>query len=170
MKYLRKEKLFSRGEHRDLRFRILPEMAERIRLEVAFEIPSDLRFVGSAAGYFSRLAREHGFHESVWAENLPLALDEALTNAIRHGHDMDASKPVRISGLMKVGVLQIRIEDQGDGFDPEALPDPREGDSLHRPSGRGVFLIRNLCHEARYEMGGRRLTMTFYRDGDSSRP
>ena len=67
MKSLRKENLSSRGGLTAPRFRMLPEMVDGLRLEVSLEIPSDLRYVGPAAGYFSRLAREHGFHESVWA-------------------------------------------------------------------------------------------------------
>jgi len=143
-------------------------LAGSVRLEAAFEVPSDLAYVGPAAGYCARIAREHGFPECVWAENLPLAVDEALTNAMRHGHGLDADKAVRIAIRLGEGRLEIRVEDQGDGFDPDSLPDPRRGDSLYRSGGRGVFLIRNLCDDAHYARGGRSLTMIFEGDGARS--
>jgi len=147
------------------RFRILPELVAGVRMSVEIELPSDLRFVGPAAGYFSRVAREHGFSEAVWAESLPLALDEAVSNAMRHGNHLEADKTVSLRGTLEDGRLEIRVEDQGGGFDPSSLPDPRVGDSLYRPGGRGVFLIRNLCHELRYEKGGRVAVMSFLREG-----
>jgi serine/threonine-protein kinase RsbW len=168
MKSLRTENNSTEGEPLAPRFRILPEIAGRVRLEVSFEIPSDLSYVSPAGGYFSQLAREHGYPESIWAENLPLAMDEAVTNAIRHGHNMDASKIIRISGILSQDKLEIRVEDEGEGFDPDSLPDPREGDSLYRSNGRGVFLIRTLSDELLYEKGGRHLTMVFNKELEKS--
>ncbi len=164
MKSLPKENLSSRGKLMGPRFRIPPELIDGVRLSVELDIQSDLRFVGPAAGYFSRLAREHGFPEIVWAENLPLAMDEAVTNAIRHGNGESDQKIVKIEARIEGGVLEISVQDQGEGFDPETLPDPREEDSLFRTSGRGVFLMRNLCDEVRFEDSGRKVEMVFRKE------
>ena len=80
---------------------------------------------------------------------------------MRHGHGLEPHKNVRVTGRLESGRLEIRVEDEGGGFDPDSLPDPREGDSLYRSGGRGVFLIRQLCDEVCYEKGGRCLTMVF---------
>lgn len=160
-----KENLFSRGKFMGPRFRIPPELTAGVHLELALELPSELRYVGPAAGYFSRLAREHGFSEEVWAESLPLALDEAITNAMRHGNGLKAGRRVALRARLDGEALEIRVRDEGRGFDPDSLPDPREGDSLFRPGGRGVFLIRTLCDELRYEDGGREAVLRFRRDG-----
>jgi serine/threonine-protein kinase RsbW len=143
------------------RFRIIPEMIDGARLSVELDIPSDLRYVGATAGYFSRLAREHGFPEIVWAENLPLAMDEAVTNAIRHGNGESESKQVKLIARLENGELEIRVQDEGEGFDPDSLPDPREDASIFRTSGRGVFLMRTLCDEVCFEDSGRRVNMLF---------
>jgi len=166
MKSLPKASPSSRGKFLGPRFRILPELVAGARLRVEMEIPSDLKFVGPVAAYFSRLAREHNFPEKVWAENLPLTLDEAVTNAIRHGNGLDAAKTVRLDCRLSDGELEISVEDEGSGFDPDLLPDPREGDSLYRTSGRGVFLIRKLCHDVRYEADGSRAVLIYRSESD----
>ncbi len=164
MKSLPKENLSSRGKLMGPRFRIIPEMTDGVRLIVDLEIPSDLRYVGAAAGYFSRLAREHGFPEIVWAENLPLAMDEAVTNAIRHGNGESETKQVKLLARLENGELKICVQDEGEGFDPDSLPDPREDASIFRTSGRGVFLMRTLCDEVSFEDSGRCVNMLFRKD------
>jgi serine/threonine-protein kinase RsbW len=57
----------------------------------------------------------------------------------------------------------ISVEDQGEGFDPENLPDPTDEDRLELPSGRGVLLIRAYMSEVEYNDRGNRLTMTYRR-------
>ena len=146
-----------------LRFRVRPELTGWVRFHLEMEIPSDLANVGPVAGYLSKIARGHGFPMQVWAENLPLAVDEAISNAIRHGHAKDPRKLVKVEARYEGRELMLRVEDEGPGFDPDSLPDPREGDGPFRSSGRGVFLIRRLCDEAEYLEGGRVLRMVFRR-------
>ena len=88
-----------------------------------------------------------------------LALDETLTNAIRHGHDMDPSKEVRISFLVADQHVWIQVEDQGKGFRLEEIPDPTEPEYIERPNGRGLHVIRSFMCSVQYNDRGNQVTM-----------
>ena len=55
----------------------------------------------------------------------------------------------------------MTITDEGDGFDPDSLPDPTAEENIEKECGRGIFLIKNLCDEVYFEDKGRRVTMIF---------
>ena len=94
-----------------------------------------------------------------------LALEEALVNAIKHGHKGDTSKDVHFRyHLTREGIL-AEIEDQGRGFQPEEVPDPFAPENLERPSGRGLFLMRNYMTSVRYNAAGNCVTMCRQRVG-----
>jgi serine/threonine-protein kinase RsbW len=88
-----------------------------------------------------KLLEEHQYPERDLF-GVRLALEEALVNAIKHGNQMDASKSVRVSCRVNTGCIRIEIEDQGEGFVPEEVPDPTEDENLERPCGRGIMLMR----------------------------
>ena len=133
----------------------LPDLDARLRSKLEFSFPADLKYVSPAAGLISRLAREHGFHPRVWAENLPLALGEALTNAVEHGSRGDSSLSVSVQLRIDHDVLKVRIEDEGDGFDCVRVADPHAEEGLRRGSGRGLLLMRALLDRVIYEEDGR---------------
>ena len=54
----------------------------------------------------------------------------------------------------------IRITDQGKGFDPKEVPDPRQKELLEVPGGRGVLLINEIMSEVAYNEQGNQITMT----------
>ncbi|MCA9248172.1 MAG: ATP-binding protein [Planctomycetales bacterium] len=97
------------------------------------------------------------------AFGIRLAVEEALVNAIRHGNCLDCGKRVHVKCQLTAEEFWIRIEDEGDGFDPNGLPDPTAPENLEVPSGRGVMLMRNFMSLVEYneqgncvEMGKRR--------------
>ena len=75
---------------------------------------------------------------------LLISCTEAVNNAIIHGNKYDPNKSVTIRCIIEKQSLTIRVKDEGKGFDPEGLQDPREGKNLLKENGRGVFLIRSL--------------------------
>lgn len=79
-----------------------------------------------------------------------LAMEEALVNAVRHGNRDDTSKSVHIRYIAAVQQFMIEIRDEGNGFDPESLPDPLDPEHLERPGGRGVFLMRHYMSWVQY--------------------
>lgn len=89
-----------------------------------------------------------------------LALEESLVNAIKHGNRMEPDKKVRIACELTTEQITIVIEDQGEGFKVEEVPDPTDDDNLDKPGGRGIMLIRSFMNAVSYNDRGNQLTMT----------
>lgn len=83
-----------------------------------------------------------------------LSVDEAVTNAIKHGNRLSPEKSVKIRFLLNDQVVRIEIEDQGAGFRPEEVPDPTADENLDRPSGRGLMLMREFMTRIEYNAKG----------------
>lgn len=90
---------------------------------------------------------------------LMLSLSEAVTNAIMHGNKQDPTKWVHIRAVKNGDDLEVTVEDEGDGFNPDMIPSPVDSDNLLRQGGRGVFLMRMYCKDVRFSKGGRALTL-----------
>jgi serine/threonine-protein kinase RsbW len=89
-----------------------------------------------------------------------LALEEALVNAIKHGNQLDHSKIVHISYRFLADRFEIRITDEGVGFDPSDVPDPTAVENLDRPCGRGLMLMRHYMTEVQYNDRGNSVYMS----------
>lgn len=90
------------------------------------------------------------------------ALREAVANAVRHGNKVVAERTVRVDYLVTRAAVTIQVDDEGDGFDPTALPDPTDPARLLRPSGRGIFYMRQFMNRVEFSRapgGGTRVTM-----------
>ena len=93
-----------------------------------------------------------------------LALDEAFHNAVEHGNKKDPKKTVTIDYQIDVQRVELRIADQGPGFNPGNVPDPRIGANLYRPEGRGILLINAYMDEVKYNETGNQVIMVRYRE------
>jgi serine/threonine-protein kinase RsbW len=96
--------------------------------------------------------------------SIRLALEEALVNAIKHGNQMDRSKKVHITYIVRPELFEIKIADEGKGFDPDDVPDPMAPENLERPCGRGLLLMRHYMTEVVYHPPGNRLSMSKVRN------
>src|SRR6185295_20032684 len=80
-----------------------------------------------------------------------VAVRESVVNAIKHGNKNDPDKRVIVdfSPMPPAGENEfvIRIQDQGEGFEPEEVADPLAPENILKSSGRGIFLIRNFMDE-----------------------
>lgn len=98
-----------------------------------------------------------------WDENdrfgIHLALEEAMANAMKHGNQDDDSRFVEVELRLSPAVVQIEIEDEGEGFVPAEVPDPTDDDNLELPSGRGLMLMRSFMNWVRYNDRGNRVFM-----------
>jgi serine/threonine-protein kinase RsbW len=79
-----------------------------------------------------------------------IAVREAVANAIKHGNQQDPDKRVCVDADVEGADLVIRIEDEGEGFDPGDLKDPLAPENLLRPNGRGIFYMRSFMDEIQY--------------------
>lgn len=126
---------------------MMPGQPLSVRLEFssAFEMVDFVQLVSD------HLGRDIGFDEDVihW---VGVAIRECVTNAIKHGNQNDRSKHVIVefeAAANGVPELAITVRDQGEGFDPDALPDPLAPENLLSASGRGIFLIRRFMDHVR---------------------
>jgi len=79
--------------------------------------------------------------------NLPVALTEALSNAILRGNRDDPAKHVRVRAEVDAVRLVVEVADEGQGFDLDASSvDPTTPENVGREDGRGLFLMRKLMH------------------------
>ena len=92
-----------------------------------------------------------------------LALEEAVTNAVKHGHANEPSKRARIGRVVSAAAVTLVVEDDGAGFDPARVPDPCLPENQERPGGRGVFLMRSYMSWLRFNDTGNRVVMCRYR-------
>lgn len=81
-----------------------------------------------------------------------MAVREALNNAIKHGNKLDREKHVRVTFDLLPETLEIKVLDEGDGFDAKSLPDPTEPANLLKPSGRGIFYMRKFMDRVDFKM------------------
>jgi serine/threonine-protein kinase RsbW len=81
--------------------------------------------------------------EEYW---LVTALREAVANAVRHGNQHDPHRHVRVAYTIADSTVTIRVEDEGEGFDPADIPDPTDPENLLRPNGRGIFYMRQFMN------------------------
>jgi serine/threonine-protein kinase RsbW len=93
--------------------------------------------------------------------NIMVSVTESVNNAIVHGNHNDFSKTVSLSMVLEEKMIQCVVEDEGNGFDYENLPDPTAPENLYKVGGRGVFLIKNLSDKLAFFDGGRKIEMTF---------
>ncbi len=95
--------------------------------------------------------------------NVQLAFEEAMTNAIMHGNRSDPRKKVYLQCSVQENEVRLTIRDEGRGFNPDTLPDPRHPDNILIPSGRGILLIRHIMSRVEFLPSGNGLTMVKFR-------
>ena len=131
---------------------------QSVRFAAKFEFLDEIRdFVGD-------IARKGGFGEKD-VYNIQLATDEAASNIIEHAYEGVSNGVLELSCEVKGDLLTIVLVDHGESFDPSEipLPDLKADLSDRKIGGLGIFLMRKLMDEVRYETRSNRsnvLTMT----------
>lgn len=113
-------------------------------VEVVYE--SDLKNVEAAEELVQRVLASLHFDEEE-QHKIGMAVHESMINAIWHGNKSDPAKRVRLQFAVFDDRLEIRIRDQGAGFDVSAVPHPLDPENLLKISGRGIFLIRSFMDD-----------------------
>jgi serine/threonine-protein kinase RsbW len=114
---------------------------------VAFDrlIPSDVREIEPIVEQVTRECIVLALPPRQCALNVPVALTEALSNAILRGNRGIRDKHVRVRAVVSDSDLVLEVADEGTGFDLDACTiDPTSPGSLEREDGRGLFLMRSL--------------------------
>ena len=122
-----------------------------------FVIQSDLAAARKVQVEIESFVR-HAFEEPD-AFAIKMAVEEALVNAIKHGNQLDFDKQVRGEYGLDPDRFDIRITDEGPGFNPDDVPDPTAPENLERPCGRGLLLIRYYMSSVAFQDSGRTIVM-----------
>lgn len=126
-------------------------------LELSF--PSDVGLVGDAVEEVVEACRRLAVPGSRATLNLRVAVGEAVSNAILYGNRERPDRDVEIRAEFAPDAVRVTVADQGEGFDPEAVADPTLPGNRDRSHGRGIFLLRQLMDEVRYNEKGNRVTL-----------
>ncbi len=127
--------------------------------ELRLEFPSHVSLVRDAVSEVVETCEKLAFTGSRATLNLRVALGEALANAILYGNREDPDRSVRVTAELRPGEAIITVEDEGEGFDPDAVADPTRPEHRDRSHGRGLFLLRSLTDEVRYNERGNVVTL-----------
>ncbi|HEY6218807.1 MAG TPA: ATP-binding protein [Gemmatimonadaceae bacterium] len=108
------------------------------------DIPSDVRFIEHVVERVQLECRALAYAQRQIALNVPVALTEALSNAIRCGNCDDPSKHVHVRASVDTNQLIVEVRDEGAGFDLDACTIDVDAGPVDREDGRGLFLMRKL--------------------------
>jgi serine/threonine-protein kinase RsbW len=128
--------------------------------ELALDVPSDLRLIADAVELLASHLRAGPLSPRRVRFNVRTALAEALANAIVYGNGEDPGKLVHVKVELSDHLVRIHVVDDGDGFDPRALPDPTHDAHLHLDTGRGLFVIRHLVDGVDFNAKGNAICLT----------
>ncbi len=119
-------------------------MAES-RVAFDLQIPSDVEYIEGVVELARQRCREIKLSPTKCSLNVPVALTEALSNAILRGNDATGGKHVRVRAIISETDLVFEVVDEGPGFDvEECTVDCTTPENLTREEGRGLFLMRQL--------------------------
>lgn len=135
-----------------------PSLLSHVHEKIEFELPSDLTLMNGVLEYLQERVAKLGLIKPE-RSNLFVALDEAFVNAVKHGNKNDPTKLLKITAELSAKEACFTVEDEGEGFDIHAIPDPCDPANLFRTSGRGVLLIYNIMDEVEYNAQGNRVKM-----------
>lgn len=113
-----------------------------------------------AEGFLNDLQSALNFNDEFYAR-LMLTVSEAMTNGAVHGNGLDENKKVTTRAFLDGNTLIIEVSDEGEGFNPDDVPDPLATENLLKTSGRGVFLMEEYTDKAEYFNDGSKLRLTF---------
>ena len=128
-------------------------------------IPNDVHCIEGIVAEVAAGCADFDYPRRVVKMSLPIALTEAIANAILRGNGECSDKVVRVRARVDDVELVVEVVDEGAGFDLAACTlDPTTPEHLEREDGRGLFLIRTLVdHMEQYMDGGNVVRFTVRR-------
>ena len=124
------------------------------------KLPSVSRSISEVESYVEEIASKYNIEPDKYP-NILISLTEAVNNAIIHGNNEDESKYVAVCVKETETGLCFEVCDEGDGFNPNTIPDPTAPENLECCGGRGVFLMKELSDKVDYRDNGRRVDIHF---------
>jgi serine/threonine-protein kinase RsbW len=130
---------------------------------IKISIPSLIENIKIIESFIDNAKENFEINDDIYG-NIMISVTECISNAIIHGNQSDKNKLVHLELKMENEQLKFTIEDEGTGFDIHELADPTAPENLEKTGGRGIFLIKHLCDEVKFEDGGKKTVLSFYMD------
>ena len=130
---------------------------------IKISIPSLIENIQIIESFIDNAKEDFEINDDMYG-NIMISVTECISNAIIHGNQSNAAKMVHLELQMQPGLLICSIEDEGRGFDFSNLPDPTEPENIEKLGGRGIFLMRNLSDDVKFEENGKKTILSFYLD------
>ena len=175
------QQVIDSSDENRLQSRLMHRMA---RNEFSFVLNNDLSLVHSLVRYLQHTLRCVRLADEVDRLRVGIAVEEALLNALYHGNlevssDLKETDPnlfeemaqrrslqdpyrnrrIFVDALVSRESASFTIRDEGQGFDPSKLPDPRDPENLDKPSGRGILLMRSFMDDVIFNERGNQVTL-----------
>lgn len=128
---------------------------------IKISIPSLIDNIKVIESFIDNAREKFDIDDDIYG-NIMISVTECISNAIIHGNRRDKSKLVHLELIMEDDLLKFIVIDEGEGFDQQELKDPTAPENIEKTGGRGVFLIKHLSDEVKFEDGGKKATITFY--------
>jgi len=129
--------------------------------QLKIQIPSLIENIRVVESFIDNSKEKFNIEDDIYG-NIMVAVTESVNNAIRHGNKFDKDKNVLLSLFVEQDRIKFEIEDEGNGFNYEALSDPTAPENLENPGGRGIFLMQHLSDEVAFQNDGRKVQLTFF--------
>jgi serine/threonine-protein kinase RsbW len=121
---------------------------------VSVRMPSRLELLGVIDRVAQSLCERLEFDDETCAQ-VTMAVIEAGTNAIQHGHGRDASKDVDVDFRLFADRLEVDVHDRGLGFKVEEVNgDVTSPEHLLDLRGRGIFIMRSCMDSVDFSFTG----------------
>lgn len=125
------------------------------------QLQSKLESITELENFIEKMKEKFAIGEEYFG-NMMIALSEAVINSINHGNKLDPTKKVYINLEVRNGRHFIfTIADEGKGFDYENVPDPTLPENIESPSGRGIFIMKNLADQFIFSNEGSEIELHF---------
>ncbi len=128
---------------------------------IKISIPSLIENIQIIESFIDNAKEDFEINDDLYG-NIMISVTECISNAIVHGNQSDSSKMVHLELQLEPGLLRCSIEDEGNGFDFNQLPDPTDPENIEKVGGRGIFLMKHLSDEVKFEEGGKKTVLSFY--------
>jgi len=116
---------------------------------VCFDFESRMDILEPIQAFVDRLAVVGGLDED-GVHDLSVSVRECVVNALKHGNKLDPGKRVLVNFGLAKGAIEVWIQDQGAGFNPDAVPDATAPENILNAAGRGLFFMRAFMSEVEY--------------------
>ncbi len=147
------------GRSQRIKFNKSKELIREGHVRLDFLIPSKLSRIIGVNRLVSFLMAEFGFPPEDYRVNLPMVMDEALSNAIIHGNSKNEDLKVHVRIYISSSRIAVKVEDEGKGFDAESVNDPTGDENIYNGSGRGLYIIREIMDRVELKNNGSLIEM-----------